>query len=189
MKITRLNQNLFFAPTLVLIILLLSFFVLPVNLRDSFSYYPFIFLLTIAFTYLKLSIFLFGILDKFTLKSQTAFSLLVNLILAILQLWTLSLATKFLTIESYPLNTFQFLTISQFGFFIQVFLNQLWQTRRLNLMVIFYYLFFLASFHFGRDLFDLRWSIIFYQFIASCGLILELFSLHQTLKIFLKKSE
>lgn len=184
-KIAKINQNLFFAPTLVIVILLLGFFVLPVNLNDSFSYYPFIFLLTIAFVYLKLSIFLFAILDKFSLKSQTAFSLLVNLILAILQLWTLSLATRFLRIESYPFNTFQFLAINQFGFFIQIFLNNFWQAKRLNLIVILYYLFFLVILYLRIPL-DLRWSIIFYQFIAGFGLFLELFSLHQTI-ILIKK--
>lgn len=182
----KINQNLFFAPTLTLIILLLGFFVLPTNLKDSFSYYPLIFLLTIAFAYLKLSIFLFSILDKFN-KSQTAISLLINLILAIGQLWSLSLATKFLTLDAYPVNTFQFLAISQFGFFIQVFLNGLWQTKRLNLIVIFYYIIFLPSLYLTRNNFDLRWSIIFYQFIAIFGLILELFTLHQILKTLINK--
>ena len=185
----KINQNLFFAPTLILIILLLGFFVLPTNLKDSFSYYPLIFLLTIAFAYLKLSIFLFSILDKFS-KSQTAFSLLINLILAIGQLWTLSIATKFLTTDAYPLNTFLFLTISQLGFFVQIFLNKFWQTQRLNLIVILYYLVFLAILYSRSILyFDLRWSIIFYQFIAATGLILELFSLHQILKLLINKQK
>ena len=183
----KINQNLFFAPTLILIILLLGFFVLPTNLKDSFSYYPLIFLLTIAFAYLKLSIFLFSILDKFN-KPQTAFSLLINLVLAILQLWTLSLATKSLTFDAYPFNIFLFLTISQLGFFVQIFLNKFWKTQRLNLIIILYYLVFLVILYF-RFNFDLRWSIIFYQFISIFGLILELFSLHQILKILINKEK
>ena len=179
-----LNSKLLFLPSLIAVVFGIAFFVLPTFLKDSYNFYPIFFILTIALAYLKVSFFLFSIFQNFT-KNCTAFALLVVLVLTILQLYALSLATPFLTIESYPLNTFQFLAIFQLMFFVQLFLTKLWQTTRLNILTISFYLIFWLIL-LMRPNFDLRLNIIFYQFIAILGLILELFSFYKILQTFLK---
>ncbi len=183
-KRIEINSKLLFLPSFITIIFGIAFFVLPTFLKDSYNFYPVFFLLTIAISYLKLSFFLFSIFQNFT-KNCTAFSLLVILVLTVFQLYALSLAVPFLTIESYPLNVFQFLGISQLIFFVQLFLTKLWQTSRLNLLTIGFYLVFWLIL-FIRPNFELRWNIVFYQFIAIFGFILELFSFYNVLKVFLK---
>lgn len=183
----KLHPQSIFIPTLITIIFGLAFWLLPTPLKDDYNLYPLVFLLTIALVYLKLSFFLFTIFQNFT-KNCTAFALLVILCLSILQLYFLSLARPFLSLESYPLNTFQFLGLAQVFFLIQLFLVKMWQARRLNITIlIFYSVFWLVLFL--RPSLELRWSLVLYQFISILGLILELFSFHQTLKVFLARSQ
>lgn len=182
----KLHPQSIFVPTLITIIFGLAFWVLPTPLKDDYNFYPLLFLLTITLVYLKLSFFLFTIFQNFA-KNCTAFALLVILCLTLLQLYFLSLARPFLSLESYPLNTFQFLSLAQLLFLIQLFLVKMWQARRLNVAtILFYVLFWLVLFL--RPNLELRWSLVLYQFIAILGLVLELFSFHQTIKTFLERS-
>ena len=183
----KFNQKLFFTPTLT-VIFGIAFFILPTRLKDEYNYYPFLFLLTVFFSYLKLAFYLFSILGNFT-KNCTALSLLVILFLTTLQLYALSLATSFLTTEAYPLNTFQFLAISQILYFSQLFLVKLWTNSKIKTLTVIFYLFFTIILSFRNLFFDLRWAIIFYQFLAALALFLQLFDLHAIIKTFLDKTQ
>jgi len=122
-KWPKINGNQLFTPVAALYLLAVGYFVSTLEFIEKNYNYSYILGFATVVLFLKVLVLTFGTIEE-TLKNKKWFFVAIFLILAVAQIWLGIIAIKYLTINTYPNITIQWMLIANLIFVVQAFLSK-----------------------------------------------------------------
>jgi len=170
-KLKKITGNQLFTPSLLLGILLVSFYISSIDLVEKTYNYGFILAVSGVVLVLKTYIALFGSLET-NLKAKKGILAATLLLLGVVQFYLGFVSVDFLTIDKFPQNTVSVVLAAEVVFAVTLFL-----TKNVNLLkfsLVFIFLLFISTvslyfkwFEKSPDLFILSQQLIAYIVIIG----------------------
>jgi len=172
-KWPKINGNQLFTPVAALYLLAVGYFVSTLEFIEKNYNYSYILGFATVVLFLKVLVLTFGTIEE-TLKNKKWFFVAIFLILAVAQIWLGIIAIKYLTINTYPNITIQWMLIANLIFVVQAFLSKNISILRFGFPALILYSGMFVALYF--KLFDTEAEkfILLQQIVAYITLLTEL---------------
>jgi len=172
-KWPKINGNQLFTPVAALYLLAVGYFVSTLEFIEKNYNYSYILGFATVVLFLKVLVLTFGTIEE-TLKNKKWYFVAIFLILAVAQIWLGIIAIKYLTINTYPNITIQWMLIANLIFVVQAFLSKNISILRFGFPALILYSGMFVALYF--KLFDTEAEkfILLQQIVAYITLLTEL---------------